>query len=419
MKNLFLRFSITLALLGWATNAIGQSFSSMYQFINVTTTSGTTDPTAVPTATGLTFGSFSSAGVGTNPNAGGVFSFTGWTTGATTGSDTFTGSIDLTDYYSVTLTPNVGCSIDINSLVFSSRRSTTGPRQFVVRSSLDSYATNLPATGGTNVTVVPTNVFQMPDGSATTTYPNNTVTLGTSFDAITSAITFRVYAFNAEASGGSFGIDDFQINGVASCGPTCSITNIALSDIQPCNDNFTPAPTTSDDFYTADITVTFANQPATGDLELSSSSNDLTQGTVVVPVSSLSGTTYTFDNVEIYADGAVSSLQDIVTRQTELATQAANGVYSTKQRSALDNEFQALAAEYDRIVHSVSYNGTKLLDQTFGTSSVQAGYSSIQFSLGDELAQTAGDGTFQAAVSFAGGFATVSALKIADFNQDG
>ena len=317
MKNLFLRFSITLALLGWATNAIGQSFSSMYQFINVTTTSGTTDPTAVPTATGLTFGSFSSAGVGTNPNAGGVFSFTGWTTGATTGSDTFTGSIDLTDYYSVTLTPNVGCSIDINSLVFSSRRSTTGPRQFVVRSSLDSYATNLPATGGTNVTVVPTNVFQMPDGSATTTYPNNTVTLGTSFDAITSAITFRVYAFNAEASGGSFGIDDFQINGVASCGPTCSITNIALSDIQPCNDNFTPAPTTSDDFYTADITVTFANQPATGDLELSSSSNDLTQGTVVVPVSSLSGTTYTFDNVEIYADGAVSS---ITAKFTDLTT---------------------------------------------------------------------------------------------------
>lgn len=98
---------------------------------------------------------------------------------------------------------------------------------------------------------------------------------------------------------------------------SCSLTDITLTDIQPCNDNFTPAPATSDDFYTADITVTFANQPATGDLELSSTSNDLTQGTVVVPVSSLSGTTYTFDNVEIYADGAVSS---ITAKFTDLTT---------------------------------------------------------------------------------------------------
>jgi flagellin-like hook-associated protein FlgL len=119
------------------------------------------------------------------------------------------------------------------------------------------------------------------------------------------------------------------------------------------------------------------------------------------------------------AEGAVSSLGDIVTRQQELATQAANGAYSSTQRRALDTELQALAQEYNRIVHSTSFNGAMLLDQSFGTSSIQAGYSSIEFSLGAGLAQVVGDGTFQAAVSFGTGLVNSSTLVAADFDQDG
>ena len=41
------------------------------------------------------------------------------------------------------------------------------------------------------------------------------------------------------------------------------------------------------------------------------------------------------------ADGAIGQLSNIVTRQNELAEQAANGIYTTVPRSALDREAQA------------------------------------------------------------------------------
>ena len=99
MKNYVL---LLMVCMGFAYAARAQSFTGTYPFTLVTTTSGTTDPTAVPTATGLTFGSFSAVGVATNPNATGRFSFTGWSIGATNGLNTFTGGIDLSKYYQVT-----------------------------------------------------------------------------------------------------------------------------------------------------------------------------------------------------------------------------------------------------------------------------------------------------------------------------
>ena len=58
------------------------------------------------------------------------------------------------------------------------------------------------------------------------------------------------------------------------------------------------------------------------------------------------------------ADGALSQVSDVLTRLAELAEQSANGVYSTDQRSALQNEFSALGSEIQRIAlttESVSY----------------------------------------------------------------
>src|SRR6187399_3422668 len=101
LSLLILSFLFVLSLSGF-----GQSFSATYPFTSVTTLSGLTDPTTVPTATGATFGSFTAVGqTATNPNAGGRFSFTGQPTGATTGSDIFTGSINTAQYYQVTITP--------------------------------------------------------------------------------------------------------------------------------------------------------------------------------------------------------------------------------------------------------------------------------------------------------------------------
>lgn len=61
------------------------------------------------------------------------------------------------------------------------------------------------------------------------------------------------------------------------------------------------------------------------------------------------------------ADGAVSTAQDVTTRLAELSTQAANGTLSDDQRAALNNEFQALTSELDRISQTTSFNGQSLL----------------------------------------------------------
>lgn len=61
------------------------------------------------------------------------------------------------------------------------------------------------------------------------------------------------------------------------------------------------------------------------------------------------------------ADQAFASLADISTRIRELAEQAANGTYSSMQRNALDQEAQALAREYGRIIDITEFNGIKLL----------------------------------------------------------
>ena len=124
LSLLILPFLLVISLSGF-----GQSFSATYPFANVTTTSGLTDPTAVPTAPGATFGTFTAVGqTATNPNAAGRFSFTGQPTGATNGSDIFTGSISTTQYYEVTITPATGYSLDLNSITFTLQRSGTGIR---------------------------------------------------------------------------------------------------------------------------------------------------------------------------------------------------------------------------------------------------------------------------------------------------
>lgn len=217
-----MRIKILLILLLATGLSWGQAFTGTYPFTSVANgTSGTIDPTAVPTATGLTFGSFSSS-FGANPNASSRFSFTGWDTGATNNSDVFTGAINTGKYYEVTLSPATFYSLDINTITFTIQRSGTGVRQFALRSSLD-YTTNLPASispANATLSVVGSNVFQITD-TTTSAQVGCTITLGTAYDNLTTPITFRFYGWNAEAAGGSFSIDDVVINGVAT---TCSAT---------------------------------------------------------------------------------------------------------------------------------------------------------------------------------------------------
>jgi hypothetical protein len=216
----------------YATNAIGTSygsdltfttlgngaFAATYAFDGVTSTSGTTDPTAPPVVTGLIFGSFSAVGVTGNSSGAGRFSLSGWTTGATNGSDVFTSVSDsTTKYYEVTITPDQGSSMTLTSVTFKIQRSSTGARQAFIRSSANAYASNLAASispANANLSVVATNKFQVTDAT-TTAQDGCTITLsGNGYTSLTTPVTFRFYGVNAEAAAGTFSIDNVVFSGV-------------------------------------------------------------------------------------------------------------------------------------------------------------------------------------------------------------
>ena len=121
------------------------------------------------------------------------------------------------------------------------------------------------------------------------------------------------------------------------------------------------------------------------------------------------------------ADAALSGLSQVVTRQRELAEQAANGVLNVQQRKALHAEANALVDEFNRIVSSISFNGIKLYENGAKNISIQAGMGTaniIQNVFGDELARLVGDETFQTSVQYASGTAP-RVIQDADVNKDG
>jgi len=62
-------------------------------------------------------------------------------------------------------------------------------------------------------------------------------------------------------------------------------------------------------------------------------------------------------------EGALNEMNDIVTRMRELAVQASNeGTMDSTERGYLDQEFQLLESELNRIVSVTEYNGHKLID---------------------------------------------------------
>jgi len=73
------------------------------------------------------------------------------------------------------------------------------------------------------------------------------------------------------------------------------------------------------------------------------------------------------------AEGALQSAGDVLQRVRELAVQSSNATNSASDRQALNAEVGQLTAELDRIAKSTEFNGSKLLDGSFGTASFQVG----------------------------------------------
>jgi flagellin len=68
------------------------------------------------------------------------------------------------------------------------------------------------------------------------------------------------------------------------------------------------------------------------------------------------------------AEGALGKIGDNLQRMRELAVQSANDTNSTSDRTALDTEYKALAAENKRVIDNTKFNGQALLSGAGGTS---------------------------------------------------
>jgi len=64
------------------------------------------------------------------------------------------------------------------------------------------------------------------------------------------------------------------------------------------------------------------------------------------------------------AEGAMGVIDEKLIRMKELAEQASTGTYTDAQRSIMNDEYQAMAAEIDRIATATDFNGIIMLDGT-------------------------------------------------------
>lgn len=178
-----------------------QAFTATYDFVE----SPTNTDAGTLTGTNFTVSAFSASGLTYSNTTGNRFAI----------SNAPTTGLDTTKYIEVTLTPDSGYKMSITSLTFKVQRSGTGPRDIAVRSSADSYANNLgtasinPANVELSVTS-PDVIHYVNDNS--TAQVGATYTVSTIVDS-TSPVVLRFYPYTAEATGGTFSVDDVVVSG--------------------------------------------------------------------------------------------------------------------------------------------------------------------------------------------------------------
>jgi flagellin len=71
------------------------------------------------------------------------------------------------------------------------------------------------------------------------------------------------------------------------------------------------------------------------------------------------------------AEGGLNEVQNILARLRELGVQSASDTIGAKERRFLNEEYQSLKEEIDRIANGTEFNGTYLLDGTGGSLDLQ------------------------------------------------
>ncbi len=110
-------------------------------------------------------------------------------------------------------------------------------------------------------------------------------------------------------------------------------------------------------------------------------------------------------------EGAMQTIDDLLIRMKQLAEQAATGIYSPAQRTIMDNEFDEIAAEINRLAGSTDFNGISMLDNSAAIS-IHFGGTSDSISVSGKDMTTTGLGLD--AASIAGATSAIAALTTLD-----
>jgi flagellin len=110
------------------------------------------------------------------------------------------------------------------------------------------------------------------------------------------------------------------------------------------------------------------------------------------------------------ADAAMEGMASMLQRMRELGVLAQNDTYSSAQRTAMDDEFQALLTEVDRVASDTEFNGFAVLDASTASSfSFQVGPNS-----GESISVVISDQSTSGALSAIASASVASASSAAD-----
>jgi len=115
------------------------------------------------------------------------------------------------------------------------------------------------------------------------------------------------------------------------------------------------------------------------------------------------------------AEGALNEVHDMLQRMNELATQAANGTNTTKDREYINQEVGNLISEIDRVASTTTFNEQNLLDGSFTGKNLQVGAEKGQYiTLSIQTLSSTGLGINNVSVSTqAGASGAISTIKAA------
>ncbi|MFT3794760.1 T9SS sorting signal type C domain-containing protein [Flavobacterium sp.] len=263
-----------------------------------------------------------------------------------------TGGIVANDYFEFTLTPNAGYRIDFSSLVYTGQASGTGPTVFSLRLSVDSYAANI--------------------GAATASGTTISLTAGT-FQNITGAISFRLYAWSAGGASGTYSVNDFTFNG--SVNSTCP--SVTLTSVLPTSGPVGTEVTIQAAGGLTGATVTFSGIAAT---IVSTTATQLvvtvpagaSTGNLVVKDASLCASTpvpFTVINQDITSCEGNSSFTDIIISEIfDEATGSGGGIELFNPTAAAIN-----LTTNDYRLRRYADNGPTFTELDFGSISIPSG----------------------------------------------